>query len=126
MLVADDVDAEAYDAQVDQDEDHAKDVGHGLCGETEELLSRTQRHSLISQRTSLEDSKWQTDLFWHSRSISCNSIEVFLTTQKKNFNHCKTIVKIFCWFILLFVSFWSLFSDFLWTFVDTDISRTQC
>ena len=44
LLVGDDVDAPADNAQVDQDEDHAKDVGHNLHGEAVELLSSTLRH----------------------------------------------------------------------------------
>ena len=44
LLVGDDVDAPADNAQVDQDEDHAKDVGHNLHGEAEELLSSTLGH----------------------------------------------------------------------------------
>ena len=41
LLVADDVDAEADHAQVDQYKDCAKDVGHNLHGETEEFLFST-------------------------------------------------------------------------------------
>ena len=41
LLVADDVDAEDDDAEVDQDDDHPKDVGQDLHGEAGKLLPST-------------------------------------------------------------------------------------
>ena len=87
--VADDVDAEADHAQVDQDEDRSKDVGHNLHGDTAELLSSTLGHlDTLTIVTSLEHSKWQTDLpNILDRSISDNPTEVFLTIIVSDFSY---------------------------------------
>ena len=87
LLVADDVDAEADHAQVDQDEDPSQDVGHNLHGETVELHSFTLGHiDTLTIVTFLEHSKWQTDLLKTlDRSISDNHTEVFLTIIQKYF-----------------------------------------
>ena len=87
LHVAHDVDAEADNAQVDQDEDPSKDVGHNLHGDTAELLSSTLGHlDTLTIVTSLEHTKWQTDLpKILERPISDNSTKVFLAIIVSDF-----------------------------------------